>query len=73
MRDAFGKQIVLGQSSDKDDRAKANIGHQNEALDEALRESFPASDPIAVRVTRIDKEPSENEPSREVGHGRKNE
>jgi hypothetical protein len=73
MRDAFGKQIVLGQSSDKDDRAKANIGHQNEALDEALRESFPASDPIAVRVTRIDKERSENEPSRGVGHGRKNE
>lgn len=27
--------------------------HQSEALDEALVESFPASDPIAISVTRI--------------------
>lgn len=27
--------------------------HQNEALDEALMESFPASDPIAVNFTWV--------------------
>ncbi|MET0321094.1 MAG: hypothetical protein ABW069_10270 [Duganella sp.] len=26
--------------------------HENDALDEALKESFPSSDPIAVSVTR---------------------
>ncbi|MBJ7309059.1 hypothetical protein ACFOLJ_25620 [Rugamonas sp. CCM 8940] len=73
MSDAFDEQNVLGKSIDKGDSSKAKIKHQNDALDEALRESFPASDPIAVSVTRIDKEPSESELSRGVGHGEKNE
>ncbi|HCE09313.1 MAG TPA: hypothetical protein DIT28_06090 [Oxalobacteraceae bacterium] len=29
------------------------LEHLEEVLDEALIESFPASDPIAVRVTRV--------------------
>lgn len=33
----------------------AELDHQDEILDEALVESFPASDPIAVRVTRVNK------------------
>jgi hypothetical protein len=28
--------------------------HDSDALDEALIESFPASDPVAVSVTRVD-------------------
>lgn len=34
--------------------SKSKLKHANAALDEALVESFPASDPIAVSITRID-------------------
>lgn len=34
--------------------SKSKLKHDNAALDEALAESFPASDPIAVSITRID-------------------
>jgi len=27
--------------------------HQNAALDEALKESFPASDPVAIKVEKV--------------------
>ena len=36
--------------------APAQRDHLDEILDEALIESFPASDPIAVRVTRVSKD-----------------
>jgi hypothetical protein len=36
------------------DRKK--LKHDSDALDEALVESFPASDPVAVSVTRVDVE-----------------
>ena len=34
--------------------SKSKLKHDNAALDEALAESFPASDPVAVSITRID-------------------
>lgn len=34
---------------------KPDKSHQEKALDEALVESFPASDPVAVSVTKIQK------------------
>ena len=37
-----------------DPDSKSRLKHDNAALDEALIESFPASDPIAVSITRID-------------------
>lgn len=39
--------------SNDGDLGEANLKHQNEVLDEALMESFPASDPIAISVTCI--------------------
>jgi len=43
----------------------AMVAHMNELLDEALKETFPASDPIAVctRVNRL----SGEQPNREAG------
>jgi hypothetical protein len=32
--------------------SELNKKHEDAALDEALKESFPASDPIAVNITR---------------------
>lgn len=32
---------------------RKELMHQSDALDEALVESFPASDPVAVSVTRV--------------------
>jgi hypothetical protein len=33
--------------------AETSPAHENELLDEGLEESFPASDPAAVSITRI--------------------
>jgi len=35
----------------------AGQDHDDSALDEALRESFPSSDPIAVSIERVGDEP----------------
>jgi len=35
------------------DDGKSELKHVSEALDEALMESFPASDPIAISVTCV--------------------
>ena len=43
-----------GQIAPTDPASQARSKHESDALDEALVESFPASDPIAVSVTRID-------------------
>jgi hypothetical protein len=47
------------QESDMDtihqlhEAAETSPAHENELLDEGLEESFPASDPAAVQITRI--------------------
>jgi hypothetical protein len=33
--------------------AEANFKHKSELLDEGLDESFPASDPTAISITRV--------------------
>ncbi|PHV32674.1 hypothetical protein CSQ94_15015 [Janthinobacterium sp. BJB312] len=37
---------------ERDSPTPANEGHAEEALDEALKESFPASDPIAIATPK---------------------
>ena len=46
-------------------KAPADVSHREAALDEALDESFPASDPVAISV---DHEPA-LEPERRNSHG----
>ena len=45
-------------------KAPAGVSHREDALDEALDESFPASDPVAISV---DHEPA-LEPERRKSH-----
>jgi hypothetical protein len=37
--------------------AEANSKHKSELLDEGLDESFPASDPTAISITRVVPQP----------------
>ena len=46
-------QVIRDRAADR-----AESEHQNAVLDEALMESFPASDPIAVNFTCIRKQSS---------------
>ena len=73
MRNVSEKKNSLGKAIDHSDNPSAQIQHQDDLLYEALRESFPASDPIAVSVTRIAKKPPLNQLSSGVGPGDKNE
>jgi len=41
--------------------------HINDLLDQALEDTFPASDPVAVLQPAPDVEPDENEPGRDKG------
>jgi hypothetical protein len=34
------------------------IGHMDELLDEALNETFPASDPVAINIERASDQPA---------------
>ena len=71
MNNSLEKQQSFSMATDNSDSPKEKTKHKSDALDEALRESFPASDPVAVNVTRIEKEPSENKQSPGAGHEEK--
>ena len=43
-----GSKVLTPKNTQK--RLPAAIAHLNELLDEALKETFPASDPIAISV-----------------------
>lgn len=53
MLDFYSKPPDPLRSIHVDEAGQAENQHQNAALDEALMESFPASDPIAVNITCI--------------------
>jgi hypothetical protein len=36
----------------KDDKQSENKKHQEELLDEGVEETFPASDPVSVKITK---------------------
>ncbi len=36
----------------KDDKQTENKKHQEELLDEGVEETFPASDPVSVKITK---------------------
>jgi hypothetical protein len=42
------------ESRSVDKSAEEKQNHESDTLDEALKETFPASDPVAIGVTRID-------------------
>lgn len=53
MHDFYSKPPDPLRGTHVDEADQAENQHQNAALDEALMESFPASDPIAVNITCI--------------------
>jgi hypothetical protein len=50
MLDAHRKPLFIPPWHSGGDVSESNQAHQDRALDEALMESFPASDPVAVSV-----------------------
>lgn len=44
-------------------KVETTLEHESETLDEGLDESFPASDPVAVSVTRVGTDGEERPPS----------
>jgi hypothetical protein len=56
MFDFYSKLTNSPQTIRARDVDRAESEHQNAVLDEALMESFPASDPIAVNFTCIRKQ-----------------
>lgn len=46
------------EASNSEEKLKRK--HQDDALDEALKESFPASDPIAVEISQVVTEEKHN-------------
>lgn len=43
----------VAPSSQAHEAAEQSPQHQSDSLDEGLSESFPASDPVAVNITRV--------------------
>ena len=51
--------LIINESPVSESKAE----HQDETLDEALMESFPASDPIAVNFTWVSRTKSPTKPA----------
>jgi hypothetical protein len=49
---ANSAEQAAGERSATTPRAVDELEHAQQALDEALRESFPASDPVAVSISK---------------------
>ncbi len=39
-------------NTNRDDKQTENKKHQEELLDEGVEETFPASDPVSVKITK---------------------
>jgi hypothetical protein len=47
--------LILRRTMKKEPvQSTVKVTHQESVLDEALEESFPASDPVAVDISRVD-------------------
>ena len=49
-------------------RVRATMAHLDELLDEALKETFPASDPVAINVEQPEHEPARTPGTRGGNH-----
>lgn len=46
-------EFSSASSGDLQEAAETSFKHKSELLDEGLEESFPASDPTAISITRV--------------------